>query len=178
MQSHVHHSPRPTQIQEEQTQTEKCQCHTVERTHGWDTLVWPSLKITLAILCGVFVKIKWQIFQKTILQRCTIEPKTWTGWGTLRRPLWTGNKSVAQDRKMLVRRDRRGQWVENVNYSSFTMLSFKGNVHRNLEKEMWKWHLCHKSIAVYTYASLSDENCLFAYLSSHAWVIREGGKWC
>jgi len=93
---------------------EKCQHHTVERTHGWDTLVWPSLKITLAILCGIFVKIKWHIFQKTILQRCTIEPKTWVGWGTLRRTLWTGNNSVAQDRKMLERRERRGQWVENV----------------------------------------------------------------
>lgn len=54
----IYHSPRPTQIQEEQTQMEKCQHHTVERTHGWDTLVWPSLKITLAILCGIFVKIK------------------------------------------------------------------------------------------------------------------------
>lgn len=56
------------------------------------------------------------------------------------------------------------------------MLSFKGNVHRNLEKEMWKWHLHHKSIVVYTYASISDENCLFAYINSHAWVTREGGK--
>lgn len=55
MQSHVHQNPRPTQIQEEQTQMEKCQHHTVE-THGWDTLVWPSLKITLAILCGTICK--------------------------------------------------------------------------------------------------------------------------
>lgn len=42
MQSHSPKSPRPTQIQEEQTQMKKkCQHHW---THGWDTLVWPFWK--------------------------------------------------------------------------------------------------------------------------------------
>lgn len=94
--SHVHHSPRPTQIQEEQTQTEEWQHHTVRRTRGWDTLVWPSLKIPLATLCGVFVRIKWGVFQKTILQRYNTERKTRMSWGTLRRPVWTGTNSVAK----------------------------------------------------------------------------------